>query len=116
MNSIFVLFPVRNFGIWSFDDNQRGLVSEPFVGQTNDLIDQMAEESGHNVVDGLQIALLFSHIEFPDHQCNLSLEETSPYGTTYDDADRDLLPWLCPAFFKYFPQAPPKLYGAVKKP
>lgn len=115
-NSIFVLYPTRNHGIWSFDDEVRGLKGEPFVGETNDLIDEMAQEVGHEIKNGLTIALLFSHITFPDAQCHLRLEETSPHGTTYCDGDRDLLPWLCPAFFKYFPHAPEFLYGAVKKP
>lgn len=114
-NSIFVLYPKRSsFGIWSFDDPTKSLVSEPFVGVTNLVIDRMAQESGYDLKDNPQIAIFFSATEFPDSQCSLVLQSTSPSGSTYKDDKSDLLPWLCPAFFKYFPEAPIFLYGHVK--
>ena len=114
-NSIFVLYPKRSsFGIWSFDDPTKSLVSEPFVGVTNLVIDRMAQESGYDLKDNPQIAIFFSATEFPDSQCYLLLQSTSPSGSTYKDDKSDLLPWLCPAFFKYFPEAPISLYGHVK--
>ena len=114
-NSIFVLYPKRSsFGIWSFDDPTKSLVSEPFVGVTNLVIDRMAQESGYDLKDNPQIAIFFSATEFPDSQCSLLLQSTSPSGSTYKDDKSDLLPWLCPAFFKYFPEAPISLYGHVK--
>jgi hypothetical protein len=116
MNNVFVLYPKRStFGIWAFDDETRGLKNEPFVGETNDLIDKMAVESGYELEDNLQVALLFAATEFPNHQCDLTLVETSPTGTTYQDEMSDLFPWLCPAMFKYFPEAPKKMYGGVMK-
>jgi hypothetical protein len=115
-NSIFVLYPKRSsFGIWSFDDPTKNLVSEPFVGVTNLVIDRMAEESGYDLKDDPQIAIFFSATEFPDSQCSLVLQSTSPSGSTYREDKSGLLPWLCPAFFKYFPEAPISLYGFVKK-
>jgi hypothetical protein len=115
-NSIFVLYPKRSsFGIWSFDDSTKNLVSEPFVGVTNLVIDRMAEESGYDLKDNPQIAIFFSATEFPDSQCSLVLQRTSPSGSTYREDKSGLLPWLCPAFFKYFPEAPISLYSSVKK-
>lgn len=116
MNSVFILYPKRSsFGIWSFDDDVRGLIGEPFVGETNTLIDSMAEESGYDLDDNVQVALLFSNEQFPKYQCSLYLHETSPGGSTYIDTARLLEPWLCPAMFKYFPEAPKWLFGAVAK-
>jgi hypothetical protein len=113
-NSVFVLYPKRStFGIWAFDDEMRGLKNEPFVGETNNLLDKMAIESGYDLNDNPQVALLFAATEFPDYQCDLNLIETSPTGTTYRDQISGIYPWLCPAMFKYFPEAPEKMYGAV---
>jgi hypothetical protein len=32
MNSIFVIHPYKKKGIWMFDDDNAGLLAEPFVG------------------------------------------------------------------------------------
>jgi hypothetical protein len=114
MNSIFILYPKRSsFGVWSFDDDTRGLVNEPFVGETNKLLDMMAKESGYSLEDNPQVALLFSDDNFPESQCSLVLRETSNSGSTYIDLKRKLTPWLCPAMFKYFKNAPSNLFGGI---
>jgi len=113
-NSIFMLFPKRGFGIWAFDDADRNLRQEPFVGDTNRLIDDMVLEAGGNPIDGLHIALLFSANPFPDHHCELNLTETKPSGSTYYSEKYNRYPWLCPAFYKYFDAAPEQLYGKVE--
>ena len=47
MNAIFTIEPTRSrFGVWSFDDETTGLVKEPFVGETNVLIDKMVAAAG----------------------------------------------------------------------
>jgi hypothetical protein len=113
-NSVFVLYPRRStYGIWAFDDETRGLKNEPFVGETNNLIDKMAIESGYDLEDDLQVALLFAATEFPNYQCDLNLIETSPTGTTYNDKISGLDIWLCPAFYKYYENAPLYLFGSV---
>lgn len=116
MNSLFLLEPTRNkYGIWSFNDETTGLVNEPFVGQTNDLIDAMVIEKCLNIEDAAEgIALVFSAEHFPGSQVELSLVNTSPTGTTYRCPKFKLNPWLCPALFKYFPKAPERLYAMVK--
>ena len=118
MNSLFLLEPTRNrFGIWSFNDESTDLMNEPFVGETNDLIDAMVLESGYKLESAANgIALIFSANHFPGAQCELTLTETSPNGSTYRCPKFKLNPWLCPALFKYFPKAPQKLYAMVKNP
>jgi len=115
-NSLFCLEPTRNnFGVWSFNDILTNLRNEPFVGETNDLIDAMVLESGRTLERASKgIALIFSAGPFPGAQCALTLEETCPSGTTYICDKFKLKPWLCPAFFKYFPTAPERLYAMVK--
>jgi hypothetical protein len=114
MNSIFLLEPKRSkYGIWSFDDESRGLTNEPFVGETNDLIDAMARESGYEIIEGLRIPLMFALSKYPGSQTELALLDTSPFGSTYHSIEYDLEPWLCPAFFKYFPEAPKQFFASV---
>lgn len=116
MNSIFLLEPTRSkFGIWSFDDPSRSLIGEPFVGQTNTLIDRMAEDAGYELTAGVQIPLMFSPDKYPEWQTELHLLVTSPTGSTYYSPEYHLDPWLCPAFFKYFPKAPERFYASVIK-
>lgn len=119
MNSIFYLEPRRTrSGIWVFDDPSRGLIGEPFVGETNLVIDEMAVLSDVNIsIPDISIALLFSNLPFMGHQCELRLIKSDESGSTYyweDEDGYDRTPWLCPAMFKYFPTAPKTLYGAVK--
>lgn len=113
MNSIFILYPERtSFGIWVFDDESTGLVREPFVGETNTLIDNMV---GDIKAEGSPIALLFSASSFPNYQVKLELSNTSPSGTTYYSPKYKIFPWLCPAMFKYFPTAPEEMFACVVK-
>lgn len=116
MNSIFILTPTRNrFGIWAFDDATTGLVQEPFVGDTNILIDNMVLEAGYSLEEASKgIALLFSPDPFQGHQSEIYLIETTPHGSTYVNDKWDIEPWLCPALYKYFPQAPKRLFSQVK--
>lgn len=113
-NSIFMLFPKRSFGIWAFDDAERNLQQEPFVGDTNRLIDDMVLEAGGTPIDGLNIALLFSANPFPDYHCELTLIDTKPSGSTYYSEKYNRYPWLCPCFYLFFQQAPELLYGKVE--
>ncbi len=115
-NSIFILQPTRNrYGIWAFDDINTGLVQEPFVGDTNILIDNMVLEAGYTLEEASKgIALLFSPDPFQGHQSEIYLIETTPYGSTYGNDKWDIEPWLCPALYKYFPQAPQRLFSQVK--
>jgi len=116
MNSIFILEPTRNaYGIWSFDDANTGLVKEPFVGDTNILIDNMVLEAGYKLESAANgIALLFSPDPFQGYQSEIYLIETTPWGSTYVNDKWDIEPWLCPALYKYFPEAPKRLFSQVK--
>ena len=50
MNSLFEIYPYRNKqGTWKFDDEATGLIAEPFVGETNTLIDKMVEDAGMTI-------------------------------------------------------------------
>ena len=116
-NSLFEIYPYRNKqGTWKFDDEATGLIAEPFVGETNTLIDKMVEEAGMTILEASTgVKVMFGHTPFPDYQVELILRESEPLGSTYKDAKFSLTPWLCPAFFKYFPVAPEKFYVRVEE-
>jgi hypothetical protein len=127
MNSINIIAPYRNPdspNIWVFDDDARGLVREPFVGEANTLFDHVARklEAGDRLVvffTGDDVVLpptkqgrqITAELELK-HGCHVS-------GSTYDAKLSDGTSmedvWLCPALLKYFP-TPPKCLKAMVTP
>ena len=110
-NSIMVLKPYRYAGAWVFDDPETGLVREPFVAGIDEILDRMTEgipdaESGFR--------LTFSASPFPDCTTVLQREGRSGSdcgGTWYWSPYYEIRGWLCPALFRYFPEAPTHLYA-----
>jgi len=107
MNSIMVINPYWYVGTWVFDDDATGLVREPFVSGMPEII--------NGLVEGISDAragfrLLFSATPFPGYQASLT-RDRADFGGTWYRSDRDGAEgWLCPALFKYFPEAPAKIY------
>jgi hypothetical protein len=111
MNSICVIHPYKENGVWMFDDPRAGLVREPFVSGADDIIDRMVEgipkaEQG--------VTIIFSANPFPGshHAFDRVREETG--GNWYHTPEYNMEGWLCPALFKYFETAPERLYVQVK--
>ena len=46
MNSIMVIYPYRDAGLWVFDDERVGLDKEPFIAGADTLIDRALEAKG----------------------------------------------------------------------
>ena len=55
-------------------------------------------------------ALYFSEAPFPRHQAELIWVREEYGGNWYRLNGTDLEGWLCPALFKYFSTAPPRIY------
>ena len=111
MNSIMVIHPYKYEGLWVFDDPKVGLVQEPFVSGADVAIDRLVEglpgaEKG--------FALLFSAEPFPGYQAAFEWRRQEYGGNWYYSPEHGLEGWLCPALFKYFEQAPERLYVQVK--
>lgn len=112
MNSLMVIFPYKENGIWAFDDEATGLVREPFVDVVNAFIDRMtahipAAESG--------VRVLFSAKPFPGYALSFVRIKEEFEGNWY--ACNELggqQGWLCPAMFKYFEAAPPELFAKAE--
>lgn len=94
-----------------FDDPAVGLVKEPFVAGADVIIDRMVEEIS-NAEAG--VTIIFSAQPFPGAQHELEWRREEISGNWYYSRKLDLEGWLCPALFKYFEKAPPRIYAQVK--
>jgi len=107
--------------IWVFDDDMRGLLREPFVGEANTLLDYAAEKlEARN-----RLILFFAEdkhrlsLDWLYHNIVAELELKQggdAVGSTYDvtlgDGKRFTDVWLCPALLEYFVQ-PPEHFAVV---
>jgi hypothetical protein len=106
-NSIRVIFPYRKQGTWMFDDAAVGLIEEPFVAGAPEMIDRVvADMPGASA----GFKLLFSDQPFPGVQAELQRIREESEGNWYRLAGTDMEGWLCPALFKYFAQAPERIF------
>jgi hypothetical protein len=112
-NSIFVIAPYWLHGTWVFDDPSVGLVQEPFVAGVPEILDAMVAE-----VPGSRsgFKLLFSDAPFPGFHREFVRVRTEYGGTWYESVESAKSQgWLCPALFKYYPEAPERLYVRVER-
>ena len=58
--------------------------------------------------------MVFSASPFPGHQYRLEWRRGEGGGNWYYAPQLDLEGWLCPALFRYFPEAPRELFVQVK--
>lgn len=116
MNTINLIHPYRlPGGTWAFDDPARESFAEPFVGETNRVIDGLVQDIRGAFERGFEIA--FSGLApFPGHQacfeCVAPGDARDPdglwSGCWYRLGDRGL--WLCPALFRYFAEVPDRIW------
>jgi hypothetical protein len=111
MNSILVIHPYKDNGVWVFDDPAVGLVKEPFVAGADLCIDEMVQgiigaENG--------VTCFFSAAPFPGAQHEFEWRREESGGNWYYSREYNLEGWLCPALFKYFDTAPDRLFVQVK--
>jgi len=110
-NSIMVIHPYRDKGLWVFDDETTGLVKEPFVAGADIVIDLMTQAIP-NADKGFN--LIFSATAFPGHELELKWLREDQGGNWYYSDKLGMEGWLCPALFKYFEEAPNKLFVQFK--
>jgi hypothetical protein len=112
VNSLFVISPYRYQGMWVFDDPTVGLVREPFVFGIDLMIDRLVAGIP-NAHEGF--GLIFSPTPFPGYTVKLGWRRSEYGGNWYYSPDYQMEGWLCPALFKYFPEAPKELYARAEK-
>jgi len=114
-NALMTLRPYKWGSMWVFDDAAVGLRKEPFVSGVPEIINDLLFEQNIDGDDGFY--LTFSATPFPRHQRELVWIEEENGGNWYETEDSfgNLLEgWLCPALFKYYDEAPSRLYAEVK--
>jgi len=107
VNAILTIRPYRHNDMWVFDDPAVGLVREPFVSGIPEMIDLLVSD----IPDAARgFNMLFSAGSFPGAQASMEWVREDTGGNWYRWTDRNMEGWLCPALFKYFDSAPPRLY------
>ena len=108
-NALQIIFPYKDRGQWMFDDERAGLVREPFVYGMDTLLNIIATREK---IKGLSkgVKLIFSHLPFPQ-SIELVWDREDVGGNWYVCPEiNNHQGWLCPALFKYFKKAPPRIY------
>jgi len=95
-----------------FDDANTGLVREPFVCGIDTMIDKLVATIP-NADKGFR--LIFSATPFPGFTVELDWRREEYGGNWYFSPQFQMEGWLCPALFKYFTDAPVKLFGRAEE-
>jgi hypothetical protein len=111
MNSIRIITPYKSKGQWVFDDPSTGLAREALIAGIDKMLDIFTRDIP-NASGGFN--LLFSDQKFPGHNIELELVRPEFGGNWYYSPQLGFEGWLCPALFKYFKEAPKRLYGQTK--
>ena len=96
---------------WVFDDPAVDLEQEPFVSGAEVILDELVQDIP-NARDGFR--LFFSDLPFPGFQRSLTLNREENGGGWYGLDGSPLEGWLCPALFRYFAEAPARLYAKAE--
>ncbi len=112
MNEINVIAPYKYEGtIWVFDDPNKGLVQEAFVGGADTIIDLLTT----HIPDAASgFILIFSASEFPGYQHRVEWRREQGTGNVYYSKELNIEGWLCPALLRYFDSPPAELFLQVK--
>lgn len=112
-NSIQVIFPFQDHGMWVFSDPGKGLEKEPFVSGVPAFIDAITARIP-NAAEGF--AMWFSANEFPGFQLKLDFVRVESGGCWYEATidGKSLQAWFCPALFLFFSDPPTSLYAKAE--
>lgn len=136
MNSIFTIKCYKLKNVWYFDDKERGIVREPFVLGSSELIEFLLRKKGFQKKNTCTLA--FSESYIPEYDARLIVDEyTRPLKVVgsqiinnrtlpkYEE-DMEKEPesayyldesgkkcWLCPAQLKYFGKVAPLIYAKI---
>ena len=106
---MFTIKPYYEKGLgWLFDDPERGIYREPFVGGTPQMIDRILSIKG--LPPKKQFSLVFSDQTF------LGVDATidAVGERTYHHAETGMTGWLCIVLRAYFPTSPPQIFVKIE--
>jgi hypothetical protein len=99
-----------DLAIWVFTDASVDLEREPFVSGAETILDELVR-GVPDARDG--VLLLSSASPFPGFQRSLTLAREEYGGRWYGLDGSSFEGWLCSALFRYFSEAPAKLYVRI---
>lgn len=111
MNALFAIAPYKYEGLWVFDDLDKGLIKEPFVGGADDIIELWVKEIPR-ADDGF--TAIFSAEAFPGYTLHLTWLRKELSGNVYRCEEFGVEGWLCPALLRYFESPPMEIYALAK--
>lgn len=112
MNTINIITCYWSDGTWCFDDPARGLLKEPFILGIDAILTRacfLAMPLVDVKKDGFR--LTFSHQGFPGAAMTAERQEEDSGGYWYTVGG--MRGWLCPALFKFYPEAPERIFFSV---
>lgn len=113
-NSIHVIHPYLDKGSLVFDDEQAGLIKEPFVGGADIALALLAEGVCGKAWRKSGFTILFSANPFAGYHTRMDWVREEHGGNVYWSRDLGMEGWLCPALLKYFDSAPQSIYIQIK--
>ena len=111
-NTVHHIQPYKENGIWFFDDSRLNIKHEPFVGETNTVIDALLAHKG---IKGKKFSLMFSSSFLPESDASFKLDAVGPMGDNawYFDKRLGVRFWLCAVLSKYFKTIPEEIHVKV---
>lgn len=108
-NAIYTLKPYYYKGTWVFDDHKTGLVKEPFIEGIPEIIEEGLKLHKLPITKARKgFTLIFSKNVLPTYKMVLKRSTRAHGGVYYKYGE--MKGWLCPALFKYFNEAPKKIF------
>ena len=105
-NTIMTIKMWKEENTWMFNDDIHGLIREPFVGETNQALDFIANGSNPTTI-------LFSASDFPGAVKLFTAPVQEYGGATFICEQIKAKCWLCSAMWFYFNKLPQSIY--IKK-
>lgn len=93
--------------LWVFDDDDVGLVKEPFIAGIDRIITHYVETLD---LDPTGFNAIFSTTQFPGYHAELEWSFSEGDGNWYRCVELCTSGWLCPALMHYFESPPEKLF------
>jgi len=110
-NSMFLIRPYRYEGCWVFDDAARNLHCEPFVDETNAVLDLLTQDIPSASAG---FTLQFSARPFPGHNLVLVRLREEFQGWWYQVEGTEQQGWFGPPIHAYFQTAPERIYAKIR--
>jgi len=109
-NALMLIRPYKLNGVWVFDEPRVQVEREPFVGDTNKIIDTLIGPENLAQAERAGFNLFFSAQPFPGYQAQVCFVREEFQGSWYRWEERNLEGWLCAAMYYFFEESPKEIF------